>query len=397
MAILVLNAGGSSLKFRLFRASGNAELEELARGGVSELGTQAQWRWRAGDKHGEEVRAIPDHGAAAQAILDWLDDSLPRQSHASLTAVGHRVVHGGAEFIDPVRIDERVLERLEALNPLAPLHNPLALSVIRAARARLGPEVSMVAVFDTAFHHTLPERARLYALPDEWVRQHGLRRYGFHGLAHRYLAERCARLAHGRVPRRMITLQLGNGCSAAAIHNGRCIDTSMGFTPLEGLVMATRSGDIDPGILSRLLELGVSPQRLQRGLNREAGLLGLSGLSGDMRRLLSAEAEGHTGAHRAIEVFCYRARKQIGAYTAALGGLDALVFGGGVGEHAPDVRERICVGLEWYGIALDPAANRYAIGREARISMGDVGVFIVPVNEEALIAHDTLACLANRI
>ncbi len=395
MAILVFNAGSSSLKFRLFGEGPGTELALLASGAVSEFGPAANHRWQAGETHGRECAAIADHAAATRHTLDWLDRFLRARPGEALRAVGHRVVHGGDDFFAPVRLDDNVIERLEALSPLAPLHNPLALAVIRAAAAGLGPDVPMVGVFDTAFHHHIPEHARRYALPEQWVSAHAIRRYGFHGLAHRYLYERCAAVSRGAAPRRTITLQLGNGCSVAAIRDGRCVDTSMGFTPLEGLVMSSRCGDVDPGVLVHLMEQGMSPEALRRGLNHEAGLLGLSGLSSDMRELLRAEAAGHAGAHLAIEVFCYRARQYIGAYAAALDGVDAVAFGGGIGEHAPDIRARICAGMDWCGITLDAGANGATVGREARISAtGGVDVYVVPVNEELVIARDARACLA---
>lgn len=385
MSILVFNAGSSTLKFRLFRAPGAGDGELLAAGMVSAFGPTASYRWHIGPDHGEERAAISDHGRAARHVIDWLAARHLEQ----LRAVGHRVVHGGEGFVAPVRLTNAVLRAIEDLNPLAPLHNPVALQVMRAAGECLGPEVPMVAVFDTAFHHGLPDHARAYALPAAWTTPHRIRRYGFHGIAHRYMYERCAALAGPGGARRVITLQLGNGCSAAAIRDGRSVDTSMGYTPLEGLVMSSRCGDVDPGVLVHLLGQGLRPEELDRGLNRESGLLALSGLSSDMRELLRREAEGHAGARLAVEAFCYRARKYVGAYAAALGGVDAIVFGGGIGEHAAEVRSRICAGMAWCGIAIDAAANREAIGREARISpSGEVGVYVVPVNEELLIAEE---------
>lgn len=388
MSILVFNAGSSTLKFRLFRSSGAAPGELLAAGTVSAFGPAARYRWRLGAREGEERAAIPDHGRAARHAIE----ALRALGVEAIAAVGHRVVHGGEDFVAPVRLTEAVLRAIEALNPLAPLHNPVALEVIRAAGECLGPAIPMVAVFDTAFHRDLPEHARAYALPPAWTRPHRIRRYGFHGIAHRWLHARAAVLARGA--RRVVTLQLGNGCSVAAIRDGRSIDTSMGHTPLEGLVMSTRCGDTDPGVLAHLLARGLAPEELERGLNRESGLLALSGFASDMRELLAAEAAGHAGAHLAVETFCYRARKYIGAYAAALGGLDAVVFGGGIGEHAPEIRARICAGMEWCGLALDDAANRAAVGREARISPpGGVGIYVVPVDEERLIAEDVMRML----
>jgi acetate kinase len=385
MAILVLNAGSSTLKFRLYGAPRHGAGELIAAGMVSGFGASANYRWSIGSNQGEERLAVPDHGSAARLVIDWLRT----RRLEDLEAIGHRVVHGGDEFVAPVRITDTVLRAIEALNPLAPLHNPAALEVMRATAESVGPDVPMVAVFDTAFHHDLPEHARAYALPAAWTGPHRIRRYGFHGIAHRYLYERCVALAGSAQARRVITLQLGNGCSMAAIRDGRSVDTSMGYTPLEGLVMSSRCGDVDPGALTHLLAHGIRPEALDRGLNRESGLLALSGLTSDMRELLRREAEGHAGARLAVDAFCYRARKYIGAYAAALGGVDAIVFGGGIGEHAAEIRARICAQMDWCGIAIDADANRAAVGREARISPpGGVGVYVVPVNEEGLIADD---------
>lgn len=388
MSILVFNAGSSTLKFRLFSRARTFEL--VAAGMVSAFGPSARYRWRIGTDAGEAQAAIADHGAAARHVIA----ALRAAGVEPVDAVGHRVVHGGDDFVAPVRLTAAVIAAIEALNPLAPLHNPVALAVIQAAGDELGAGVPMVAVFDTAFHHGLPEHARAYALPAEWTRPHRIRRYGFHGIAHRWMYERCAALAGPQRARRVVTLQLGNGCSVAAVRDGRSVDTSMGYTPLEGLVMSSRCGDTDPGVLVHLLAQGLSIQALERGLNRESGLLALSGLASDMRELERAAAEGHAGARRAIEVFCYRARKYLGAYAAALGGLDAIVFGGGIGEHAPAIRARICADMSWCGVALDEEANRAAIGREARISpAAGVGVYVVPVDEERLIAEDVKGML----
>jgi acetate kinase len=256
----------------------------------------------------------------------------------------------------------------------------------------------MVGVFDTAFFHALPDHVRAYALPSPWAAgPQSIRRYGFHGLAHRYMAERySATYAAGKPSTRIITLQLGHGCSIAAIRNGQAIETSMGFTPLEGLIMATRPGDVDAGVLLHLLlHRGVTPEELNAGLNHRAGLLGLSGVTSDMRELLALEAEGHAGARLAVAAFCHRARKYVGACLAVLGGADAVVFGGGIGEHAATVRARICAGLDWAGLQLDEESNRSTCGEEARISTPDATIasYVIPVDEEALIARDTVSGL----
>ena len=386
MAILVFNSGSSSLKYRLYTPEPDGGLRARIQGTITGFGTDAEWTWDAGGRLDRGRADIRDQGSAAH----WLLQRLARERAPALEAVGHRVVHGGDRFTDPVRLEPDVIARLEALSALAPLHDPPALAVIRACREALGSRVPMVAAFDTAFHASLPGAARYYALPSEWVRAGGIRRYGFHGLAHRSMYERYAALCGAR-PARVISFQLGHGCSATAIRDGVSIETSMGYTPLEGLIMATRSGDVDPGALTRLAASGIGAAELEQGLNRASGLRALSGASGDMRVLLALEAEGHEGAHRAIEAFCHRARKYLGAYLAVLGGADAVLFGGGIGEHAPAIRGRISDGLEWCGLRLDPQANAAAVGAQARISAPGcaIAAWVIRVDEEILIARDT--------
>jgi acetate kinase len=305
------------------------------------------------------------------------------------------VVHGGERFVHSVLIDDGVLRGIEDTIDLAPLHNPANLKGIRAVAEVLGSALPQVAVFDTAFHHTLPERAFLYAIPYPLYRRHQVRRYGFHGTSHRYLAYRWRQLAgRPREGTRLVTMHLGNGCSACAIADGDSVDTSMGFTPLEGLVMGTRSGDLDPAILDYVAaKEGLTLPEVETMLNKQSGLLGISGLTHDMRELL-AEAHEHDDrrARLAIEVFCYRARKYLGSYLAVLGGADAVCFAGGVGENSPEVRARICEGMEWAGIRLDDAANRSMTGgREGLVSAPGASpeVWVIPTDEELLIARDT--------
>jgi acetate kinase len=313
----------------------------------------------------------------------------------AVTAVAHRIVHGGARLTAPCRIDAAVEAEIERLVPLAPLHNPRALEWIRACRALFGAETAQVAVFDTAIYAALPEVAATYALPRALCARHGIRRYGFHGLAHQAMGQRWRELQPNlRAGGRVISLQLGAGCSITAIRDGQVVDTSMGFSPLEGLVMATRSGDVDPGLLLFLQRAeGLTPERMEGLLNEESGLLGLSGVSGDMRALLDAD---DAGARLAVDVYCYRARKYIGAYLAALGGADAILFGGGVGEHAPEVRAQILTGLGGLGIVLDADANRTTIGAERCISQHSsaAGVWVIPVDEAVILAQAALAVTA---
>jgi acetate kinase len=403
MNILVLNAGSSTLKFQLVRTdreriAGNHD-EKLARGVVERIGGESIFSATTADGTSVTHTApLRDHRAAVDHVIGWIvgeESGVPISSVAEIEAAGHRVVHGGERFVRSVRIDEDVLRGIEAMIDLAPLHNPSNLRGIAATRAALGTAVPQVAVFDTAFHHTLPERAYLYALPYQLYRRHKVRRYGFHGTSHRYVAHRWRQLTGtAREATRIVTLHLGNGCSACAIAGGDSIDTSMGFTPLEGLVMGTRSGDLDPAILDFIaVKEGLSLTEVDGLLNKQSGLLGISGLTNDMRELLAEEAEhDDRRARLAVDIFCYRARKYIGGYLAALGGADAVVFAGGIGENSADVRRRICAGLEWAGVRLDDAANAATVGgREGRISPDGAGtaVWVVPTDEELLIARDT--------
>jgi acetate kinase len=398
MKVLVINCGSSTLKFELIETDGGASADQqrLARGIVDRIGGQAtlEFAGGGGESH-RETTAVADHDVATRRVFAWLESV--GLLAGGLDGVGHRVVHGGDRFVEPTLIDDEVLEAIEALTDLAPLHNAPSLEAIRAARAVLGAGVPMVATFDTAFHRTLPERASRYAIPLELADKHRIRRYGFHGLAHRYMTERYAAIMATDLEQvKLVTLQLGNGCSAAAIEGGRSVDTSMGFTPLEGLMMGTRSGDVDPSLAGYFARReGVDIEETEAWLNTRSGLLGVSGRSSDMRELLEAEASGDERAALAVDMFCYRVRKYIGAYFAALGGVDALVFGGGIGENAPLVRARICAGMRWWGLTLDEARNAGAVGSEGRISTDDsrVHAYVILVDEAAIIARDTAFCL----
>ena len=397
MNILAVNSGSASLKLDVMQSeSPGAPLRRLARGRVERFGPDAATGFQLGDgEHLRSTKNVPDH----QAGVSWFLDNLVTASGVTplpITAAVHRVVHGGARFTAPTLLDESVLAELEALSELAPLHNPPALTAIRAVQSALGADVPMVAVFDTAFHCALPPHAANYPLPHELTARHGLRRFGFHGIAHDYMLRRYAHLAGLPIEVAvLITLQLGGGCSAAAIRDGHSVDTSMGFTPLEGLMMGTRTGDLDPGLLLYLARKeGMGVADLEDMLNQRSGLLGVSGRSADMRGVLAA-APHDTRAALAVDMFCYRARKYIGAYLAALGGPQAVVFGGGIGENNPLIRQRICEGLDWFGLVLDPARNASAIGIEARISRDDARVqaWVVLVDEAALMAEAAAECL----
>jgi acetate kinase len=399
--ILVLNCGSSSLKFQLIET--DAELMEkrtdrvLAKGLVENIGGAAIVRYEpATGKPVRETGQILEHKIAVERCLALLtrEDIGVLKSRSEIEAVGHRVVHGGEKFKTSARIDDDVLEGIEECFELAPLHNPHNVKGYRAAHELLG-EVPHVAVFDTSFHQTMPREAYLYGLPYVLYQRHGIRRYGFHGTSHRWVAARLAR-ALGQSPDapalRLITCHLGNGCSITAVHGGRSVDTSMGFTPLEGLVMGSRSGDLDPAILPHLMakeELGAT--ELNALLNKHSGLLGVSGVSNDMRALLEAEAAGNDRARAAVDLFCYRLKKYVAAYVGVLGGVDAVAFAGGIGENAPVVRARTIQGLEALGLRIDPARNDAARAVEAEISPeGQTAkVYVIPTNEELLIARDT--------
>jgi acetate kinase len=402
MRILVLNAGSSSIKFQLIDTDGNAIAassdRRLARGQIERIGGEAivslETTGQAPTKSATQLR---DYAAAVEYIIKWLtspDAGMLVKDSSEIEAVGHRVVHGGERFTQSTRIDDAVWRDLEELVELAPLHNPNNLRGIAAVRAVLGAKVPQVAVFDTAFHHSLPESAYLYAIPYQFYRRYAVRRYGFHGTSHRYVAYRYRQLTGvTRDATRIITLHLGNGASACANVGGESIDTSMGFTPLEGLVMGTRSGDLDPAIVDFIsAKEGMSSREVDAMLNKQSGLLGLSGLTANMRELLDEEAEnGDRRARLAIEVFCYRVKKYLGAYLAAMNGADAVVFAGGIGENSATIRARICEGLDWLGIAIDDAKNDSLPGGEGRIDRANsrVQVWVIPTDEELLIARDT--------
>jgi len=398
MNILVLNSGSSTVKFQVIETTEGAgdfrAQRKLARGLVDRIGAEAACRFEGlgrSTKSGSMPAA--DHEEAVRAIIHWLRMDGHEQA---LDAVGHRVVHGGDAFLAPVLIDDGVIGKLEALSDLAPLHNPAALSGIRAARKLLGTSLPMVAAFDTSYHSTIAEQAATYAIPYEIAQKHKIRRYGFHGLAHQYDIARYAEMRGKPVAQvTVVTLHLGNGCSATAIRNGQSIDTSMGFTPLEGLVMGTRSGDLDPALLNYLARKeNVTAVEVESLLNKRSGLLGLSGISNDMRELIAAR-DSEPRARLAVKVFCYRARKYLGAYLAALGGAEAVIFSGGIGENSPLVREKICAGMEWCGLTLDPSANATVIGTDSRISAPDStrDVWVIHTDEENIIARETARVL----
>ncbi|MGD9495871.1 MAG: acetate/propionate family kinase [Armatimonadota bacterium] len=405
MNVLVINCGSSSLKYELYDMTTETSLANGLCERLGNSGSNIEHERADGTVYEAEV-AMPDHRVAiAQAIA-----ALTSPAHGvissleEISAVGHRVVHGGEEFAQSVVIDQRVEAAIERFCELAPLHNPPNLLGVRAARELL-PDVPHVAVFDTAFHQTMPPHAYLYGLPHRMYVDHGIRRYGFHGTSHRYVSLRASQyMAERGVPveeQKIVTCHLGNGCSMTAVKAGRSVDTTMGYTPLEGLLMGTRCGDLDPAIVIYLVQnLRMAPEDVDRLLNKESGLLGLSGVSNDMRDLQKAAAEGNQRARIAVDLFAYRVRKYIGAYAAALGGLNCVVFTGGIGEN-DYLQRRWCVqGLEFLGIAEDP--NKNLPKPELRFTDGiaDIGaddapgfLLVIQTDEELMIARDTMEVL----
>jgi acetate kinase len=408
MNVLVLNCGSSTVKFQLIATDldlieQNAD-RRLAKGTIERIGGEAIIRLEVEGREPQRLTAsLRDINAAVDFIARWAASPQSGiqeiKSIADIQAVGHRVVHGAERFKESVLITDEVVRAVEDCIDLAPLHNPANLTGITATSKLFGAGLPQVAVFDTAFHQTLPDHAFLYALPYQLYRRYRLRRYGFHGISHRYVAYRYRMIRNiAREATNIITLHLGNGCSATAISAGNSIDTSMGLTPLEGLVMGTRSGDVDPAIMEFIAaKEGLSTREIETLMNKHSGLLGISGLTSDMRELLAeAREENDRRSELAIQIFCYRVRKYIGAYVAAMNGADAVVFTGGVGENSSEVRARICSGLQWIGIELDEELNRlHTGGREGVISQegSRLAVYVIPTDEELLIARDTVRCV----
>ena len=403
MNVLVLNCGSSSLKFQLIATDLEAierdADRELARGLVDRIGSEAILSLRVQGRTPERLATpLRDHRQALDYVLRWLVAPATGvlSSLADVQAVGHRVVHGGEKLTRSVVIDDAVIEQIEDCIELAPLHNPANLKGIAAAREVFGAGIPQAAVFDTSFHSTMPPESFLYAIPYQLYVRHRVRRYGFHGTSHRYIAYRYRQLTgRGKEDTNILTLHLGNGCSICAIRRGESLETSMGLTPAEGLVMGTRSGDLDPLILDFLHHKeGMSFEELDALVNKRSGLLGISGLTNDMRDLLAEErANQDRRARLAIDVFCLRVKKYVGAYLARMNGADAVVFAGGIGENSPEIRRRICADLDFLGIALDPARNEdLADGKEGEIGAegSRVKTFVIPTNEELLIARDTV-------
>ena len=393
MNVLVINCGSSSLKYQLI----NSESEEvLAKGLCERIGIDGRLTYqKAGlDKEITEA-AMPTHKEAIQMVLDALvnDKTGAIKALSEIDAVGHRIVHGGEKFASSVVITEEVIKAVEECNDLAPLHNPANIIGIHACQA-LMPDVPMVGVFDTAFHQTMPAKAYLYGLPYEYYEKYKVRRYGFHGTSHDFVSKATAEyLGLDLNNSKIIVAHLGNGASVSAVLNGKCVDTSMGLTPLEGLVMGTRSGDIDPSIMEFIAKKeNLDIDGVMNVLNKKSGVAGMSGVSSDFRDLTAARAEGNEKAANAIDVFCYRVAKYIGSYAAAMNGVDAIAFTAGIGENVTHVRENIMSYLGYLGIEIKKEANEAARGEEGIISTADskVKVIVMPTNEELAICRETV-------
>ncbi len=409
MIVLVINCGSSSVKYEIFQTHPEISLAAgLADRVAVNGGQQASLvhRPRTGEQY-RLVAEMPSHEAALSHIVAALADPDHGviKSLDEVDAVGHRVVHGGEEFSASVLINDEVISAISRYCELAPLHNPPNLAGIRACQKSL-PGVPQVAVFDTAFHQTISPYAYVYGLPYRFYENHGIRRYGFHGTSHRYVALKAAEILQQQgIPtadQRIITCHLGNGCSVTAVRAGQSIDTSMGFTPLEGLLMGTRCGDLDPAVIPYLInEMGLSADQVDELLNEHSGLLGVSGVSSDMRDICAAVRTGNDRAQLAVDIFCYRIKKYVGAYAAVMGGVDAVVFTAGIGENVPEVRASAVIGLEHLGLHLDEAANQGLSGgsEPVDISTSDspARILVIPTDEELMIARDTAAIVADKL
>lgn len=399
MKVLVINAGSSSIKYQLIDMD---TTDVLAKGNCSRIGLDGLFEHKTQDgRKLEKNIAMPDHGAAIKVVLETLTsgDYAVLQSMDEIYAVGHRIVHGGEKFKEAMLVTDDVIRGIEEVTPLAPLHNPGSVTGIKACRKEM-PNIPHVVVFDTAFHQTMPRKAYLYAVPYEFYEKYAVRRYGFHGTSHRYLSERLAELmGKDKSEIKAITCHLGNGSSITAIDGGKCVDTSMGFTPLAGIPMGTRTGTIDPSVVTYLMEKeNMTAAEMSVFMNKKCGFLGLSGISSDSRDIEDAAQAGDERAIRTQEVVRYEIVKYIGGYVAAMGGLDALVFSAGIGENNPNLRANVCRQLAYFGVKIDEAKNDTIIhGKEAEITApgARVRTFVIPTNEEYMIAKDTLAVIAK--
>ncbi|MBP3512722.1 MAG: acetate kinase [Prevotella sp.] len=395
MKILVLNCGSSSIKYKLYNMD---DRTVMAQGGIEKIGLPGSFLKMTLPDGTKKIieEDVPEHTKGVEFIFRILTDAElgALKSLTELDAVGHRMVHGGEKFNKSVVLTDEVLEVFVACNDLAPLHNPANLKGVKAVSALL-PEIPQVGVFDTAFHQTMPDYAYMYALPYELYEKYGIRRYGFHGTSHRYVSQRvCEYLGVSPEGKRIITCHVGNGGSISAVKDGKCVDTSMGLTPLEGLVMGTRSGDLDGGAVTFIMDKeGLTPAEMSNLLNKKSGVAGITGVSSDMREVIAAAKSGNERCRLALEMYAYRVRKYIGAYAAAMGGVDIILFTGGVGENQADMREAFCKDLGYLGVELDVEKNNTIHGDEAVISTpaSKVTVCVIPTDEELMIAKDTMA------
>lgn len=388
--IIAINAGSSSLKFQLFEMPSE---DVITKGLIERIGLKDSiFNITVGDEKKTETTDIPDHSVAVKMLLDKLTSEGIIKSLDEIEGIGHRVVHGGEEFADSVLITDEVLKKLEDLSELAPLHNPANITGIKAFKEVL-PNVPAIAVFDTAFHQTMPENSFLYSLPYEYYKEYGIRKYGFHGTSHKYVSQRAAEMLGRPLEQlRLISCHLGNGASIAAIRGGKSIDTSMGFTPLAGVTMGTRSGNIDPALIPYIMEkTNKTAEEVLDVLNKESGMLAVSGFSSDLRDIELEAEKGNERAELALQVFANRIHKYIGSYAARMYGVDAIIFTAGIGENSSAIRERVLKGLEFMGVYFDPALNKVR-GQEAFISYphSPVKVMIIPTNEEVMIARDVV-------
>ncbi|TLS39110.1 acetate kinase [Pseudalkalibacillus caeni] len=388
--MIAINAGSSSLKFQLLEMP---EEKVITKGLVERIGMDdAIFTIEVEGEKKKDVTSIPDHSVAVKLLLEKLTEYNIIQSYDEIEGIGHRVVHGGEKFNDSVLITDEVLKGIEEVSELAPLHNPANIVGIEAFREIL-PDVPAVAVFDTAFHQTMPEQSYLYSLPYEYYEKYGIRKYGFHGTSHKYVSQRAAQLLGRPIEQlRLLSCHLGNGASIAAIEGGKSIDTSMGFTPLAGVTMGTRSGNIDPALIPYIMEkTGQTAEEVIQILNKKSGLLGVSGFSSDLRDIEQEAAAGNQRAELALEVFASKIHKYIGSYAARMAGLDAIIFTAGIGENSDVVRSRVLRGLEFMGVYWDPSLNKVR-GKEAFINYphSPVKVIVIPTNEEVMIARDVM-------
>ncbi|WP_053367388.1 acetate kinase [Bacillus sp. FJAT-27245] len=388
--ILAINAGSSSLKFQLLDMPGE---KVITKGIIERIGLgDSFFSMEVSGEKVKETLNIPDHEEAVKLLLDELTSKGAIASLDEITGIGHRVVHGGEEFSDSALINEEVIEKIKDLSELAPLHNPANITGILAFQ-RVLPDVPAVAVFDTAFHQTMPESSFLYSLPYEYYKKYGIRKYGFHGTSHKYVSRRAAEMLGRPVEQlRLLSCHLGNGASIAAIEHGKSLDTSMGFTPLAGVTMGTRSGNIDPALIPFIMEkTGMTADGVLDVLNKKSGMLGVSGFSSDLRDIENEAGEGNPRAELALEVFASRIHKYIGSYAARMSGVDAIIFTAGIGENSETIRARVLKGLEFMGVYWDPALNKIK-GQEAFINYpySPVKVMVIPTNEEVMIARDVM-------